>query len=122
MSTHKTNKSVLFIEVEDSIFDYKSSAFSDFYNNIQRVKGEQKALKLIYKNQYDAIISDMSLNVVDGITFMKQIKEMKPQQIIFTLVASKDEENIGALIDAGIHSFVLEADQFDQALETIAGF
>lgn len=118
----KTNKSVLFIETEESMFDYKTTAFDDFFNNIERVKGEQKALKLIYKNQYDAIVSDMSVNVEDGVTFMKQIKEMKPQQIIFTLVATKDEGNIGALIDAGIHSFVLEAEQFEQALQTIAGF
>jgi DNA-binding NtrC family response regulator len=122
MSVEKTNKSVLFIEVDESIFNYKTTAFDDFFNNIERVKGEQKALKLIYKNQYDAIISDVSVNIEDGITFMKQIKEMKPQQIIFTLVATKDEGNIGALIDAGIHSFVLEPEQFDQAMETIAGF
>jgi two-component system, OmpR family, response regulator len=122
MSVEKTNKRVLFIETDESIFNYKTTAFDDFFNNVERVKGEQKALKLIYNNQYDAIISDMSIDVLDGITFMKQIKEMKPQQIIFTLVATKDEENIGALIDAGIHSFVLEPEQFDQAMETIAGF
>ncbi len=111
---------ILFIKDENTLFDYETVAFQELFASVESVVGEQKALKLIYKNSYDVIVNDLTVEVLDGITFMKQVKEMKPEQEIVTLVAPKDEENIGDLMEAGIHTFVLTPEQFDQALETIA--
>ena len=47
---------------------------------------------------------------------------MKPEQKMVALVAPKDEDKLGGLIEAGIHAFVLIPEQFDQALEEIAKF
>lgn len=119
MSTEK-KKNILFIEAKESMFHYETQLLDKLFGTVERVNDEQKALKLVYKNDYDAVICDVSGDVIEGTTFMKQVKQMKPEQEIYTLVISKDEENIGGLIDAGIHSFVLEAEQFEQAMETIA--
>ncbi|MBN2816470.1 MAG: response regulator transcription factor [Campylobacterales bacterium] len=112
-------KTAIFVESKNTIFDYTSADFS-LFDSIERISDEQKALKLIYANSYDVVISDVSGDVIEGTTFMLQIKKMKPEQEIYTLVAMKDEENIGGLIDGGVHSFVLEVEQFAQAIETIA--
>ena len=115
-------KSLLFIQTPQSIFNYKSNLFESAFSSTTFAADEQKALKLIYKNSYDYIVSDMSVDVVNGIIFVKQLKELKPEAFIYTLVKEEDEEKIGALIDAGIHTFVLNKEQFEQALEAISEF
>ncbi|MEA1982392.1 MAG: response regulator [Campylobacterota bacterium] len=114
------NSNILFIKEENSEFNYETQAFDSFFEKVEMVLGEQKALKLIYKNKYDVIVNDMSVDVEEGITLMKQLKEMKPQQEFVSLVLPKDEERIGDLMEAGVHTFVLTLEQFDQALEAIA--
>jgi len=113
-------KSLLFIEAEKSQFQLNTKVFEEQFASVERVQSEQKALKLVYKNSYDLVITDMSEDVIQSTTFMKQLKEMKPEQEIFGFVVSEDEENIGGLIDAGIHSFVFLPEQFEQALEAVA--
>jgi len=112
-------KTALFLESKESIFDYSQADFS-LFSSVERVADEQKALKLIYAKSYDIVLSDLSGDIIEGTTFMLQIKKMKPEQQIYTLVAAKDEENIGGLIDGGVHSFVIEVEQFAKAIETIA--
>ena len=119
MSTD-TKKSILFIEDTTSKFNSDSKMFDELFAKVEKVSDEQKALKLIYKNHYDIIIIDISVEPLDGITFMKQIKEIRPEQEIVTLVSTEDESKIGDLIEGGIHAFLLTPDQFDQALETVA--
>ena len=93
--------------------------FDELFSKVDKVMGEQKALKLIYNNHYDIIINDISVEPVEGVTFMKQVKEMRPEQEIVTLVLTEDEDKLGDLIEEGIHAFVLTPEQFDQALETV---
>ena len=119
MSLEKS-KNIFFLETQESLFEIKAETFSVLFKSFEKSLNEQNALKLIYKNNYDAVICDMSQNILDKIEFMKQIKQMKPEQQIYAFVISKDEDKIGGMIDFGIHSFVLEVEQFDQALEAIA--
>ncbi len=113
-------KNILFIKDENSQFDSQSQAFNELFAKVDKVVGEQKALKLIYNNHYDIIVSDLSVNPVDGTIFMKQIKEMRPEQEIVTLMLTEDEDKLGDLIEFGVHAFVLTSEQLEQALETIA--
>ena len=50
----------------------------------------------------------------------KQIKDKKPEQTIFAMVAPKDTDKLYGIADLGIHAFELTPEQFDQALQTIA--
>jgi len=113
-------KNILFIEEKDSLLDMSSPLFKTHFESVERVMGEQRALKLIHNKSYDLIVNDISVEVDEGVRFMKQIKEFRPAQQIVTLVALSDEEKIGDLMENGIHAFVLMPEQFDQALETIA--
>lgn len=111
---------VLFIKDDKSMMDSDSKMFTELFNKVDKAVDDHKALKLIFANEYDIVINDISVNPIDGITFSKQIKQNKPEQNIVTLVSLKDEDKIGGMIEAGIHSFVLSPEQFDQALEAIA--
>lgn len=111
---------VLLIQNDKSFFDSKNKLFSELFNKNDYALGEQKAIKQIYKNNYDIIISDISGDPLEGIEFMKQLKQMKPTQVIVALVLDSDEEKIGGLIDLGINTFLLTPQALDQALEAIS--
>ncbi|MBT5933772.1 response regulator [Sulfurimonas sp.] len=111
---------VLFIQTDKSFFDSKNKLFSELFNKADYALGEQKAIKQIYKNNYDIIIGDISGDPLEGIEFMKQLKQMKPTQVIVALVLDSDEEKIGGLIELGINTFLLIPEALDQALEAIS--
>ncbi len=111
---------VLLIQNDKSFFDSKNKLFSELFNKTDYALGEQKAIKQIYKNNYDIIISDISGDPLEGIEFMKQLKQMKPTQVIVALVLDSDEEKIGGLIELGINTFLLIPQALDQALEAIS--
>lgn len=113
---------VLFIKDDKSKLDSGSKLFAELFNKVDIAPDAHKALKLIFANEYDVIINDITVNPIDGITFSKQIKQNKPDQNIVTLVALEDEDKLGGMIETGIHAFVLSPADLDQALEAISIF
>jgi len=118
---NETKMNLVFIKDENSKFDTNTDMFKTLFNKVEVLSDENKALKFISKNSYQIVINDVSEDPLDGITFVKQIKQLKPELIVAALVLPKDEDKIGGLIEMGVHSFVLEVEQLDQALEVIAG-
>jgi len=117
--SNNTKMSLVFIKDENSKFDTNSEMFKTLFDKVEVVSDENKAIKLISKEAYQIVINDVSVHPIDGITFVKQIKELRPELIVAALIAPQDEDKIGGLIEMGVHSFVLEAEQLDQALEVI---
>ena len=111
---------LLFIKDDTSMFDLDTEMFKVLFDKVEIVNDTNKALKFISKNPFHIVINDVSVHPIDGITFVKQIKELKPELIVAALVAPEDEDKIGGLIETGVHSFVLNPEQLDQALEVIA--
>jgi DNA-binding NtrC family response regulator len=119
MSNNK-KMDLVFIKDNASKFDAGSEMFKVLFDKVEVVSDTNKALKFISKNPYHIVINDVSVHPIDGITFVKQIKQLKPELIVAALVAPEDEDKIGGLIETGVHSFVLIPEQLDQALEVIA--
>ena len=111
---------ILFNKDENTEFNADTITSSAFFNKVDVAPDRHKALKLIFANNYDIIINDISTNAIDGISFMLQIKDFKPKQNIVALVALEDEDKIGGLIETGIHIFVLTPADLEQALEAIS--
>lgn len=111
---------ILYIQEENSQFNSDSSVFSEFFNKVDKVQGKEKALEFFDANTYDMIIADISVNPED-VVLLKQMKDKKQEQIIFALVDPKDTEKLYKIAESGINAFELNPEQFEQALETIAG-
>ena len=112
---------VLFIRDDESMFDSDTQMFDTLFKKVDKVIGRAGALKLFNSNDYDMVISDISVKP-EEVAFMKQLIDLKPEQTIFTLVSPKDTDKLYGIADLGIHAFELEPTQFDQALEAIAQF
>lgn len=112
---------LLFIQDKRSMFDANTNAFETYFNRVDKASNREEALKLFNENQYDVVLSDLSVEP-EGLGFLKQIKDIKSQQCIFALVSPKDTDKLYGIADLGINAFELTPDYFDQALEQIALF
>lgn len=119
-STKKWN--VLFIVEENSQLDSNTPMFNQAFKKVDKALGNDETLKYLDTNHYDMIISDISVEVMEGIIFLKEIKEKKPKQVIFALVAPKDTDKLYLIADLGINAFELSPEDFDLALEEIGKF
>lgn len=112
---------MLFIKDESSMFDAETKVFDHLFNKVDKVLGKEEALKFFDANVYDIVMGDLSVEP-EGVAFLKQIQDIKPEQTIFALVSPKDTDKLYGIADLGINAFELTPEQFDQALETIAEF
>lgn len=113
---------ILFIIEENSDLDSNTPTFEAVFNHVDKTKGSDGALASVDKNLYDIVIGDISVDVMEGIMLLKQIKEKKPDQSIFALVSPKDTDKLYLIANLGINAFELNAETFDLALEEIAKF
>ena len=118
---HNRKKDVLFIKDEASMFNAETQMFDQLFHKVDKVNTKEEALEFFDKNEYDFVIGDLSVKP-EGVAFLKQIKDIKSEQIIFAMVSPKDTDKLFSIADLGINAFELIPEQFDQALESIAEF
>jgi CheY-like chemotaxis protein len=94
---------------DDLLFLEISKTFLEIFHNIpsDTVDSAREALKLLEKDSYDVIVSDYDMPVMNGITFLKAIRDMRINTpfILFTGVG---EELMHQAIQNGANSFILK--------------
>ncbi len=114
-------RNLLFIQDERSKFNAETKMFNTLFNRVDKVLGKEEALRLFNANDYDIVLSDLSVEP-EGAGLLKQMKDLKSEQIIFALVSPKDTDKLYGIADLGVNAFELTPEYFDQALEQIALF
>ncbi len=114
-------RNLLFIQDERSEFDAETKIFNTLFNRVDKALGKEEALRLFNANDYDIVLSDLSVEP-EGAGLLKQMKDLKSEQIIFALVSPKDTDKLYGIADLGVNAFELTPEYFDQALEQIALF
>ena len=112
---------ILFIKDETSMFDLSTKMLDLLFNRVDISSSQEESLELFNNNQYDIVIRDLSVKP-EGVAFLKQIKDIKPEQSIFALVSPRDTDKLYSIADMNINAFELTPTQLDQALEAIYEF
>lgn len=118
----KRKWNILFIAEENSMMNSSTQTFGEAFNKVDKALSTKEALEYLENNPYDMIINDVSVEAMEGIIFLKEIKEKKPNQSIFALVSPKDSDKLYLIADLGINAFELSPEDFDLALEEIGKF
>ena len=86
---------------------------------------EALALVLAEKKQFDLILLDISMPVMDGITFLEQLKGHGIDSNVMVLTTSDDADDIQAVLQAGAKSVLLKdaarKEMIQTALRTAKG-
>jgi len=80
---------ILLVDDDKLVIDSFERAFQEHRNDfiIEKTTDSTQALKLIEKNPYDIIITDLVMPGVDGIQLLKEAKEIQPEAEIILITA-----------------------------------
>lgn len=111
-------KKILIAEDNDSNFVLMSYILKKHYQ-FERAKNGQEAVEMADKNQYDIVLMDIKMPVMNGLEATKAIKEKHPDLPILALTANAFDSDRQLAMDAGCNDFLSKPVSSEECLETI---
>ena len=111
-------KKILIAEDNDSNFVLMSYILKKHYQ-FERAKNGQEAVEMVDKNQYDIVLMDIKMPVMNGLEATKAIKEKHPDLPILALTANAFDSDRQLAMDAGCNDFLSKPVSSEECIETI---
>lgn len=114
-------KKILIAEDNDSNFILMTYILKKFYQ-FERAKNGKEAVEMANANQYDLVLMDIKMPIMDGLEATKLIKEAHPELPIIALTANAFDSDRQLAFDAGCNDFLSKPVSSDLCLKTIAKY
>lgn len=103
----RSTKHILVVEDDDEVRNYLCGQLSSDYHIIEATNGAE-ALKMVFSNKPDAIISDVTMPEMDGITLCRKLKRnIKLAHIpVILLTARADQESTLQGLGTGADAYI----------------
>ena len=111
-------KRILVAEDNDSNFILMTYILKKYYQ-YDRAKNGQEAVEMAGKTDYDIVLMDIKMPVMDGLEATKVIKEKHPDLPIIALTANAFDSDRQLAFDAGCDDFLSKPVSSDQCIKTI---
>ncbi len=110
MNLKKLNKAkkVLIIDDEESIRKILSIILKTEGYAVTEVKDSKEAIKIISKDSFNLIITEISMPNVDGLTLIKEIETVSPNVPVVVISAIGTKNIIKKVINAGACSYLIK--------------
>ena len=112
-------KKILVAEDNDSNFILMTYILKKFYQ-FERAKNGQEAVDMVERGEYDLVLMDIKMPIMDGLEATKKIKETHPSLPIIALTANAFDSDRQMAFDAGCDEFLSKPISSDLCLKTIA--
>ena len=112
-------KKILIAEDNDSNFILMTYILKKFYQ-FERAKNGQEAVDMVEKGEYDLVLMDIKMPIMDGLEATKKIKETHPSLPIIALTANAFDSDRQMAFDAGCDEFLSKPISSDLCLKTVA--
>ncbi len=110
---------ILYVEDDELIARTAISILDRYFDSVDYASDGEEGLKKYKSSIYDIVISDIQMPNLDGMSMVKEIKEINPGQNIIITSASDDSEKLISLIDIGVEKFLLKPIKREKLLNTI---
>ena len=114
-------KKILVAEDNDSNYILMTYILKKYYQ-YERAKNGQEAVEMIEKGDYDIILMDIKMPVMDGLEATKAIKEKHPDLPIVALTANAFDSDRQAALEAGCNDFLSKPVSAVLCINTIAKY
>lgn len=110
---------VLYVEDDDDTREGVSDSLKLRVKVLDLAKDGKEGLELFKKGQYDIIITDIKMPVMNGLEMAREIKAINRRIPIIITTAYNDTDLLVECIDAGVNQFVLKPIILTKLLESI---
>ena len=114
-------KKILIAEDNDSNFVLMSYILKKYYQ-FERARNGQEAVEMVDKGQYDIVLMDIKMPIMDGLEATKAIKEKHPDLPIVALTANAFDSDRQLAMEVGCNDFLSKPVSSENCLKTIASF
>ena len=114
-------KRILIAEDNDSNYILMTYILKKYYQ-FDRAQNGQEAVDMVEKNNYDLILMDIKMPVMDGMEATRLIKEKHPNLPIIALTANAFDSDRQLAFEAGCDEFLPKPISSDVCLKTISKF
>lgn len=114
------NLNVLYVEDSFSVQQQTMKMLSSFFKNIEVANNGKVALEIFEKQDFDLIITDIKMPLLDGIGFIEIIRNLDKKIPIIVLSAHDDKDYFLKSINAGIDGYILKPYTLEQIIQTLA--
>jgi len=102
------NRKILIVDSDEKVRNLIKNEFKDYINLALAIDGQDVLDKYKKYNGFDIVITELNLQKIDGLKFIKEIKNIKEDQAIIVISASKDAQVLIDLISIGVDRFILK--------------
>ena len=111
-------KKILIAEDNDSNFVLMSYILKKYYQ-FERARNGREAVEMVDKNQYDIVLMDIKMPIMDGLEATKAIKEKHPDLPIVALTANAFDSDRQLAMEVGCNDFLSKPVSSEECIETI---
>lgn len=110
---------VLYAEDEDAIRDEVTRYLQRLFLHVDSAKDGQEALELYKNNEYDMVISDISMPKMNGLEMSAEIRDIDEHQEIIIISAYSSSEYFTESIEIGVSGYIIKPVDFTQMKDTL---
>lgn len=100
--------SILCVEDEDGIREIIVKTLKYYFNTVYEASNGEEAYEIYEKNSPKIILSDIKMNKMDGIEFVRKVREVDLNVMIIMLTAHSDKDYLIDLINLNINHYILK--------------
>ena len=111
-------KKILIAEDNDSNYILMTYILKKYYQ-FERAKNGQEAVEMAEKGEFDLVLMDIKMPVMDGLEATKTIKEKLPELPVVALTANAFDSDRQLALEAGCNDFLSKPVSSELCLQTI---
>ncbi|MFC2074120.1 response regulator transcription factor [Campylobacterota bacterium] len=112
--------SLLYVEDDDSLRDETAKLFRHLFQNVETAENGQIALNMLLETDYDLIVTDINMPIMDGVKLCQHIREHRPELPVLITSAHDESNYLLELIDIGIDKFILKPLNMSKLISTLS--
>ena len=111
---------LLIVEDEDTLCKSLQRVFSKEGYEVDRADSAESAFKLLERNSYDLIITDIILPGISGIELMTKYRETNPAQKVIIITAYASLTTAVEALKAGASDFIIKPLMHDEMKRAVS--
>lgn len=118
--------SLLLVEDYEPLRKDMAELLEDLFHTVVVAKDGSEALQYykaystVKKKNFDIVISDIQMPIMDGVALSEALRKLCKEQSIIILSANKESDNLLRLINLGISKFVTKPIEYDELLDALS--
>ncbi|MCK5179704.1 MAG: response regulator, partial [Candidatus Omnitrophica bacterium] len=105
-------KKILIVDDEVEVRSVLTIFFDKKGYKTQEAENGEQALEIVRSEDFPVVLLDIDMPVMDGLTTLEKLLEMKPGICVVMVTGRQDEDKVQKALELGAYNYVLKPFEF----------